>query len=862
MRGKREGAVLIVVVIIFMFISIVSSAIISMVVGNYKSRVVESKRVENLYASDSGLDVTYNVIRKSFDAATKYGYYKMQDLKSGETSLNSPNASAYTGLEDDISDLKTKIYNLQHENDNKKDEDKRKQSDIDKDIAKKKVLIQEDVEVQDILLNEEFKRAFKNFIAKTENIGEKEYVPDTLLMDSIEGHKYVSSINNEDLTDVAKSEKTINFAMDKENMMEPKLMVDNIDLRNASENTTSGISTSAGHKNDVSFTVCGSQFYDISVISDFYSEKNVNGAQYDSKTNEIPPNERKLQAKYKMSVPNYKDIYFQNSSGDLHDYLALKDRALTIGGNMSVDNSDNLNVNGNIFVQGVDPTTEKDGQPPTINVDNRTYEKYHGGIKISNSGQVNFSKDVVTRNTFNAQDNVNATIGWNLYGRNVYIGNLEPGDQGIARNSILKVNNQETDESKGQIVLDNDLTLKANNGSKIDMVSFYGINDKNINYSNGNISINNDMEQKVKNSSSIIVNASDNSTSINISKAAYIMGTAHIDTKENNDINDGYQTGESGAAKGNYIAYSIPLNDAEKFEYYNPLQLLDNSNVYDKAEHFAEYWNGKNPATGGINWPVDSSGHIDLNNIHSIGAVVYQENDEQPKVFVPEYSQTLEEKDGDIYKKRVEFASKVYEFGQAATIDDYYNSRETNFSLLMNLNKIPLEYSLKDQMNKGEYGIFNEDKNKEIKITTTDDDKDSIISDDDSNTIEIKIGRKNDDTHKINAVIATDGKVSVESNDDHIVINGSIIASGDLNIKGSNITLNYDSDAINRIQAQNIDTFKAVFGENIIADGTSIDSNTQNSVNNQASSDSNEEGAASNYDLNNFLENKLWKIIK
>ena len=38
-----------------------------------------------------------------------------------------------------------------------------------------------------------------------------------------------------------------------------------------------------------------------------------------------------------MLVPNYKDIYFQNSSGDLHEYLATKDRALTINGNMNVN---------------------------------------------------------------------------------------------------------------------------------------------------------------------------------------------------------------------------------------------------------------------------------------------------------------------------------------------------------------------------------------------------------------------------------------------------------------------------------------------------------------------------------------------
>ena len=60
-----------------MFVFTVSTAMLSMVASNYKARVAESKRVENLYASDSGLDVAYNIIGKTFDAATKYANLKV-----------------------------------------------------------------------------------------------------------------------------------------------------------------------------------------------------------------------------------------------------------------------------------------------------------------------------------------------------------------------------------------------------------------------------------------------------------------------------------------------------------------------------------------------------------------------------------------------------------------------------------------------------------------------------------------------------------------------------------------------------------------------------------------------------------------
>lgn len=849
MKRKRQGASLIVVVIIIMFVSTVSAAIISMAAGNYKARVVESKRVENLYASDSGLDVVYTIIRKNFDAATKYGYYKVEELKKGTST--GPNNSKYQDIESDINYLNKIISDLKHENDNKDDKDKRKQSDIDKDIAKERALIEEDEGLLEILINEEFKRAFKNFIVRTADVKAEENVPEELLKDSIEGHAYVSSITASNLTNITNFEKTIEFGM--ENEIQPQLSVDNIDLKDASASSTKGIFIADGHSIDMPIAVCGSQYYDIAVTSDFYSEKDVNGVEYNSKSNKIPPNERKLQARYKVSVPNYEDIYSQKSTGDLHDYLALKDRALTIGGDMNIDNSDNLNVGGNIFVQGVDPTISKDGEPATVNLDNRTFEKYHGGIKISNSNQVKFSQNVITRNTFNVQDYVSAKIGGNLYGRNVYVGKLEAGDNGFAKESKLDVKN-------GQVILDNDLTLKAKEDSTINIKDFYGINDKNISYKDleGN-TINKEIGDKVKSSSSIIVNGNDSSTKINIIDYAYIMGTAHIDTKGDNE---GYQTGESGAVKGNYIAYSVPLNEAEKFDYYEPLQLLNDSYVNDKAEHFADYWEGKSPNVGGIIWPHDiSTGKLKEDNIFSIGAIVYQEGTQTPKVFIPKKSsQLLEEQGGEVWNKRADFANNVYDFGQAPTDVDAYNdykyTRQTEFDSLMDLTKIPSTYNLTDQEGKGEYAIFNKDKGKEIVITKSDDDKDAINSDSDSNIIKIEVGKKDND-YKINATIATAGKVSIDSD---INFNGSIIAEGDLNINGSNVKINYNSEVIERIQAQSdvtYETFKDVFGNNIVDtisdsdDGNNNTGDTQNSNN-----------ADSSYDLNNFLENKLWKIIK
>jgi hypothetical protein len=827
-KRKKQGSSLIVVITVFMFVFTVSAAMLSMVISNYKARVAESKRVENLYASDSGLDIAYNIIGKTFDAATKYANLKVKKIQSLTKDSTDDGTSIYNQdyiyIQQDINSLQDDIKALTDWNKNNPNQ-QRTQSDIDKDIAQKKSLIKEDEDIKDVLSNEEFKRAFRNFIMEhkyaegdteydkdededQDRLGEYEDAPNEL-KDSIENYKYVSEV-----TDINTYEKeTINLAAKNKNNEPPKL--DAVVTESPLENsyTSAGISTLKGHYNNVAFTIYEEQFYGITVTSNFYTEKAANNGP------EI--NQRQLQANYKMLVPNYKDIYFENSNEGLND-LATKDRALTIYGDMNVNNVNGLTVNGEIFVQGSNDRSSSD----------RVYGKYFGGITVNNSNSVEFKENVITRGTFNIETPATVTdsanpkttiIDKSLYAKNIYVGKTD-GTELPNQSSTLNVN---------AAIINNDLTLNANNAA-ITINNLYGINDI-------------DLTNKAKSSSSIIVNGNSKST-ITINNSAYLMGTAHIAT-----VGD-YQTAESGAVKGNYIAYSVPLNESEKFAYYNPLQLLEPS-LYTtapaltvKENHFIDYWNqvGKNPDAGGIQWPTDENGNIDSSNIYSIGAIVYQtnheveingENQKKCEIIPSHYSADLETS-GEVYSKREEFAKYVYKFGQDANIDDYTNSNEISFNSLIDTSKIPSKYNLTD----GEYAIFNGNSDKEIKITKSTTNNDAIDSSTDSNVINIQVGNNG----ALNAIIVTSGKVSIESG---VTINGCIIAEGDLNINGSNVTINYNPDIIERVQAQNFDTFKDIFGESIDIDATNTGS--------AASTD-----GATNYDLKNFLENKLWKILK
>lgn len=885
MKRKKQGASLIVVIIIFMFISTVSMAMLSMVVGNYKARVAESKRVENLYASESGVDVAYNVIAKTFDAATRYGYYKVETLKNGNnTGSYKP---GYEAIKLEIASLQEDIAELEVSKSDVGSDVKQ----INKDIAEKRGLIEEDEEMQKILLDEEFKRAFKNFVKRTDEVGADEQIPDKLEESiegnedgSIKGHKYVrsDSIDENSIDNINDFiEETIDFAIENKNNEPPKLSAEVIyDPQNESKNEEAenieGSEHSEGTEgeenledesyprkeghledvNDLNITRSENKEYEIIVKSTFYTEK-IEDKDNKKKTT----NERQLQVKYKMLVPNYSDIFYENVIGDLNKYKAFNNRALTIGGDMNVGNVTTVDqtklavTNGDVFVNG---------NPDRILSNGRVYGKYFGGITLNNSDEVLFGNNVITRGTFNVRSNVGindakpAKITGDLYARNIYAG-TENGN-GHTSDAYVTIN--------GETVIDNDLALKAAN-THITMSDFYGINDKNIEYKDIITNGDSNPRDKARTSSSIIINdmeSDQTGSSVTIKNNAYIMGTAHIDTRENGGVNDGYQTGESTAVKGNYEAYSVPLDmlnssgNPESFEYYDPLELLKEPNVFTKGEHFKKYWNETRPNK------VDSGGIYfeKPENIYSIGAVILYNSDTDKKEVVSAKYGLKSENESVIEGKRLNFAKNVYNFGQEPENDD---ERESMLQMYNSLGTGAIE--VEDLMDFSEdfpndYNSEN-DEDYDLEDEIESDGEKAIFNSSDKTIVITDKTEDYDDTHKyividashgeVNAVIATLGSVIIDGD---ITFNGTIIAKGDLTITGD-VKINYSSDVIERVQAENNKLFNYVFGSNIIVEESAEDNSEDTGSN---INDKDQAVLATKYDLKNFLESKLWKILE
>ncbi|MVX62577.1 DUF2572 family protein [Clostridium chromiireducens] len=832
MRRKKKGSSLIYVIIIFMFVSTVSTAMISMISANYRARTVENKRVENLYGSDSGIYVAYNIMGKTFDAATKYGFYRVKTVMDEDsTDIDKQKCTyvdKYKDLNTDIKDLNKKIDDLKKENDKdttNADTIKANNGTIDRYYQ----LIEDDKNFIQVLLNEEFKNGFREFFE--ERYGQLD--SDFKLTKSVKDKKY-DQVNG--LNDIVRSavEYGANEDIHKEANLDVVITIPN----NVNDDPNYGItSLTDGHTQPVVFTKTVNKAYGIKIISDFKST---------NMSESVGDNNRTVEVNYVMKIPNYDDIFFGKSTSS-DKYLALEGRGLTVGGNMNVENVNSLNIIGNIFVEGHPDSNVIQSD----NTQNRTYQKYDGGIKInnSNSGSVAFSGDVVTRNTFNIQDKTSTGIDGNLYARNAYIGKIAEGDSGFAQDSSLNIEN-------GQIIVDNDLTVKAK-ASTIIMSDFYGINDKNINYddlnpdsSQHNIIRNGKNEggsypsNIAKSSSSIIINASkaENSGSkITIKNSAYIMGTAHIATNSN------YQTGESGAVKGNYVAYSV-LNPADTSETLGYDNLLNEDNVFKKAEHFKNYWTSQgNADPGGIIWPPDPT------NIHSVGAIVYDVGGNK-SILKPNYNADLEksgltyDSSGEICKKRIDFESKVNKFGQPAQIGEYNNSIFTDFNSLMTLTELPNDYDLnQEKVRAGEKAIFNNDEGTTL-VLQDEDTHTTEYKDSDRTTIKTSI-IKADSNNNINAVIASAGNVIIDGD---VTIKGTIVCNGNLDIKDNNsVTINHNPEIVSRIQSQHNDWFKAVFGGMIIKkDGASKPDKPEAEILNNS------------YDINKFLETKLWKLKK
>lgn len=764
LNRKRKGSSLIFTVIIFMFVMIVSGAMLSMVGSNYVERVVEGKRLQNLYGAESGLDTAYNVVIKTIDNANQVAYKEVEDFKNDVKDMDYIDYTRETDIK------KKALYALYADLNYLK-----LQSDENTDK------IEEDNKLIEELINYVFRNKFKDYI--NDNIE-----------DNVQGKKgeYWLSVNGNETT---KQQVEYNGADIKFYNNSNFTKLDNdIEWKEIETDSRKVIETTGTPKRRLvvkySFDENGEIFieennkYTLENLSYNEKENAEIGLESIFKENnsskKVGNNERNLRVIYTLTVPNYYEVTFKNSI-----VTNTKDiPGITVGGNLIVEDSD-LNVYGDILVEG--NSSERKSATDSLS-------KYTKGIFIDNSDnidinqnkKINFYNNVFCRETINIEDNATVNVNRNVYAKNIYVNSKNTND---AR-SVFNVNADEN----SKLVLDNDFELNADQ-AYVNIRNFYGINDLN---DDSNKSAN------TKKSSSIIVNNQNTNSVLTINNNAYIRGVAHINTE------NGYKTGESVAVKGNYNAYSIPIDDDDTFIYDDPLQLLD-GDITKKAEHFFKYWGeaDNNTNISAAKDGIKNGGIIfnNINKVYSIGAIVYKDQNGNTFVKKPNDSETSDIIRKTITEEKKEFAKNVdnLNIGNQKS-DKNYDEGSINIESIFNENR-------PENIDKTEFKFINGDHS---------------------------IGAETEEIKKECVLIVT-GDLTIHGKVD---IEGDIIVLGNLNIENGDVNIRYNKSLTKDIQNRNLSNFYSIFGAEY--GGNNLNTTTSENTESNASE---------------FIT-KLWKIGK
>lgn len=529
--------------------------------------------------------------------------------------------------------------------------------------------------------------------------------------------------------------------------------------------------------------------------------KNINNGKVSNITIEVKSNfestegqlknKKTVSTKYSITAPDY-----NSEITSINIYPVFDGKAITADGNMNVESLGNksiVNISGDIWVQG----NNNLGNNPEY-----TFDKYIGGIKLDNTS-FNINGNIYTANTFHLNNLVNeSSVNGDIYAKNIYVGKS-------INSNVSKLNNISFEKN---VVVNNDLALNATNSNIVIKNNFYGINEKTTEVSTAN---------KALSSSSIIVNDTSNTSTITVNKDSYIMGVAYLNATD--ESGNKYQTGESVAVKGNYLAYTDVddvLNGATNvtLKYYSPLQLLESkngqSNATMKAEYFSEYY------TRGNNSYRFNDGGVSLKgSVKSVGTSIKDNNGNILKANIIPKDLNL------VNEQRNEFARNVFAMGDATGLgDDLYDGQE-------------VKRQVSNQVN------FNEIRRVQGSSFDTTEGM-VILKGNENENIEIENGKiKGTDIELSKGLIIANGDITIDGN---FNFTGNIITTGNIILKGEgekNIT--YDPQVVRSILALNYDLLKDIF------------------VKSQGDREEVKVTSASElYSVDKFLTKSLWRIVK
>ncbi|MPM17068.1 hypothetical protein SDC9_63452 [bioreactor metagenome] len=698
-RGKRKkGSTFIIVVIVMAVIFTTGTTILAVTANDYKMRINESKKLQNLYEADSGLDIVENIIIKTSQEAIKYA----------------------------DKEVKKQLTNTKEESRNNKN------------------------------LNKLFKEKFYEFFSQTK---------------SVKNFDGTITTNARILDYLILSQQVINSIEDNKTLVLKRI----------------------GENKDFIIEIPNDNGY---VVNDDGSIKIKVNSTFETKEGTLR-NKKTVSTDFTITAPEY-----NSKITAINIYPVFDGKALTADGNMTVSDG-SLDIKGDIWVKGIDSKLDKDNK---LYKDNPafTFDKYNGGISLENT-KFNIYGNIYTANTFHLKNNVEkeSSVNGNIYAKNVYVG----------KSIESPVSDSNNISFEKDVIVNNDLALNAKNSNILIKNNFYGINDKTVEA---------DTAKKALNSSSIIVNDLSNTSKITVNNDSYIMGVAYLNATDSEG--NKYQTGESVAVKGNYLAYTdvediLNGKDNVTLKYYSPLQLLESKNEQSnpsmKADYFAEYYSKD------TNYYKFNDGGVNLKGaVKSVGTSVKDNSGNIQKSNITSEDLNL------VNEQRNEFARNVFAMGDATGFDNLYGGQEVKRTVS---NQIDF-----DKVKSIENNTFNQSEGSVILIGSN---NESLV---------IENGALQGTSNKITkGLIITNGDITIKGKFD---FTGNIITTGNIKFEGSEEKkITYDPQVVRNVIASNYDVLKDIFKtKESVSKGEEIKVNASSEL----------------YNAESFLKKSLWKIVK
>ncbi|MDY4078173.1 MAG: pilus assembly PilX N-terminal domain-containing protein [Clostridium sp.] len=762
-RGlKKKGSSLVAVLVICSIILVTATTMIGVATSDVRMRMNESKKLQNMYKSDSGLEVLYNIILKDTEVAIDYANTKTRQLDylKGKPVGDISDSEIYNELNTEFQSqfikalLKTSANSII--------------------IKENSTDTREDVEqdIQDIYKNE------KEYVVTKKDgdlVGNSDV--NSRLFFSLKNKSYMASID-----EGAYVTKFVDgfFGVDEENKPTIKVL-------NATYNDS---------KRTITFTV----------RSSFKCTE--------TSTTKLE-NKKVVETKFTIVAPEYSEIINRTNSSGTFEIKAPYSNAITADGNVLVNSSTNLS--GNIWVKGDAEAAAQENQ-------SFAFSKYNGGIILGNGDNFTVkstsdgnTSNIYTASTFTLVNNskVNLSNG-NLYSANTYIGPSKTTDSSTQNNSL----------SVGDMITYNDLGINALNTqvSMNNYYGINDATNNNTNTSSTKESASKNSSCILINNYNGLNKININNNAYIMGVAYIDTGDAQngeYQTGESIAVKGNYKAYQEALTSIGDNKTTITPG----FKYYNPVSLLETINghaatVQEKKDYFNEYYKNKVFSNGGVNigGTIYSTGayvYDTKNNTPESGeidqqtAVVDKERREYAKKVLS-MSTNLDD----------DSAMTVYNNGTVTKTVKGGNGS----SAVVNFDAIPKSVAkisgpaisngtiLSNAYKNWRYVLVKEE-NEDVVIGDGYIKIGKHASSEDGYSVSMNENVENNgvtgnpEDNKVQAVIITKGNVVIKSG---VNFTGTIIAGGNVTIEDgtSDVNISYDSQVVGQIiRANNLDAY-------------------------------------------------------